>query len=89
MIGKIPTWWENSVLGNRKLAGKKSGMLGNFPQWEKKGLPLHGSLVLRHPSYRQGFNYPFSISVCVGLEEGDNQTPADRCAVHAGCGPFG
>ncbi len=22
MIGKIPTWWENSERGNRKMAGK-------------------------------------------------------------------
>ncbi len=42
-MGKIPTWWENSVRGNRKTAGKNSAMVGNFPQWEKKSLPLHGS----------------------------------------------
>jgi hypothetical protein len=54
MIGKIPTWWENSVLGNRKLAGKKSGMVGNFPQWEKKGLPLHGSFSTTAPIIKGG-----------------------------------
>jgi hypothetical protein len=43
MIGKIPTWWENSVRGNRLTVGKNSAMVGNFPQWEKKSLPLHGS----------------------------------------------
>jgi hypothetical protein len=26
MIGKIPTWWENSVRGNRKTAGKNSAV---------------------------------------------------------------
>jgi hypothetical protein len=63
MIGKIPTWWENSVLGNRKLAGKKSGMVGNFPQWEKKGLPLHGSFSTTAPIGRD-LTTPF-LSVCV------------------------
>ncbi len=43
IIGKIPTWWENSIRGNRKTAGKNSAMVGNFPQWEIKSLPLHGS----------------------------------------------
>jgi hypothetical protein len=54
MIGKIPTWWENSVLGNRKLAGKNSGMVGNFPQCEKKGLPLHGSFSTAAPIVKAG-----------------------------------
>jgi hypothetical protein len=49
MIGKIPTWWENSVLRNRRTAGKNSGMVGNFPQWEKKRLPLHGSFSTAAP----------------------------------------
>jgi hypothetical protein len=43
MIRKIPTWWENSNLGNRKTARKKTGMVGNIPQWEKKRLPLLGA----------------------------------------------
>jgi hypothetical protein len=42
---------------------QNSGMVGNFPQWEKKRLPLHGALVLRYPSYRPGYTLPFSISV--------------------------
>jgi hypothetical protein len=67
MIRKIPTWWENSVLVNRKTAGKNSGMVGNFPQWEKKVFRCMDHLVLRHPSYRLGFAYPFSISVYLGL----------------------
>jgi hypothetical protein len=46
MIGKIPTWWENPVLGNMKTGGKFSGMVGNFPQWEKIGLPSHGSFIM-------------------------------------------
>jgi hypothetical protein len=41
MTGKISTWWENSVRGNGKTAGKNSGMVGIFPQWEKKHLPVH------------------------------------------------
>ncbi len=49
MMGKIPTLRENSVLGNRNTVGKNSGMLGNFPQWEKKGLPLHGSFSTAAP----------------------------------------
>ncbi len=32
MMGKIPTWWENSDRGNRKTEGKNSAMVGNFPQ---------------------------------------------------------
>jgi hypothetical protein len=31
VIGKIPTCWENSVLGNRKTAGKKFWYGGKFP----------------------------------------------------------
>ncbi len=42
MKGKILEWLENSGRGNRKTAGKNSGMVGNFPP-EKKSLPLHGT----------------------------------------------
>jgi len=49
MIGKIPTWWENSDRGNRKTAGKNSAMVGNFPHWEKKSLQLHGSFSSAAP----------------------------------------
>jgi hypothetical protein len=63
MIGKIPTWWENSNRENRKTAGKNSAMVGNFPQWEKKSLPLHGSINTTAPSYMRGATYPFSLSV--------------------------
>jgi hypothetical protein len=63
MIGKIPTWWENSVRGNRKTVGKIP------PWWEislsvrKKVFRCMDHLVLRHPSYMRGFTYPFSLSV--------------------------
>jgi hypothetical protein len=69
MIGKIPTWWENSDRGNRKTAGKNSAMVGNFPQWEKKVFRCMDHLVLRHPSYMRGFTYPFSLSVVLPSEE--------------------
>jgi hypothetical protein len=58
MIGKIPTWWENSVRGNRKTAGKNSAMVGNFPQWEKKSLPLHGSFSTAAPVLYAGIYLP-------------------------------
>ncbi len=54
MIGKIPTWWENSVRGNRKTVGKNTAMVG-----EKKSsvawIYIYG--------YIRGFTYPFSLSV--------------------------
>ncbi len=63
MIRNIPTWGENSVLRNRKTAGK-------IPVWweislsgRKKVFHCMDHLVLRHPSYRRRFTYPFSISV--------------------------
>jgi hypothetical protein len=63
MIGKIPTWWENSDRGNRKMVGK-------IPLWveislsgRKKVFRCMDHLVLRHPSYMRGFTYPFSLSV--------------------------
>jgi hypothetical protein len=49
MIGKILTWWENSDRGNRKTVAKNSAMVGNFPRWEKKSLPLHGSFSTAAP----------------------------------------
>jgi hypothetical protein len=63
MIGKIPTWWENSDRGNRKTAGKNSAMVGNFPQWEKKSLPLHGSFSTAAPVLYAG-NYLPLFSQC-------------------------
>jgi hypothetical protein len=64
MIGKISTWWENSVRGNRKTAGKNSTMLGNFPLWEKKSLPLHGSYSTAAPVPYAGISLPL-FSQCV------------------------
>ncbi len=58
MIGKIPTWWENSDRWNRKTAGKNSAMVGNFPQWEKKSLPLHGSFSTAAPVLYAGIYLP-------------------------------
>ncbi len=64
MNGKILTWWENSVRGNRKTAGKNSAMVGNFPQWEKKSLPLHGSFSTAAPVLYAGIYLPL-ISQCI------------------------
>ncbi len=65
MIGKIPTWWENSDRGNRKTGGK-------IPLWweislsgRKKVFRCMDHLVLRRPSYMRGTTYPFSLSVLV------------------------
>jgi hypothetical protein len=63
MIGKIPTWWENSDRGNRKTVGKNSAMVGNFPEWEKKSLPLHGSFSTAAPVLYAG-NYLPLFSQC-------------------------
>jgi hypothetical protein len=63
MIGKIPTWWENSVSGNWKTAGKNSAMVGNFPQWEKKCPPLHGSFSTAAPVLYAGIYLPL-VSQC-------------------------
>ncbi len=63
MIGKILTWRENSDRGNRKTAGKNSAMVGNFPQWEKKSLPLHGSFSIAAPVLYAG-NYLPLFSQC-------------------------
>jgi hypothetical protein len=58
MIGKIPTGWENSDRGNRKTAGKISAMVENFPQWEKRSLPLHGSFSTAAPVLYAGIYLP-------------------------------
>jgi hypothetical protein len=58
MIGKIPTWWENSDRGNWKTVGKNSAMVGNFPQWKKKSLPLHGSFSTAAPVLYAGIHLP-------------------------------
>jgi hypothetical protein len=72
MIGKIPTWWENSVRGNRKTAGKNSAMVGNFPQWEKKSLPLHGSFSTAAPVLYAGIYLPlFSQCIFLSLPDPD------------------
>ncbi len=63
MMGKILTWWENSDHGNRKTAGKNSAMVGNFPLWEKKSLPLHGSFSTAAPVLYAG-NYLPLFSQC-------------------------
>jgi hypothetical protein len=65
MIVKIPTWWENSVSGNRKTAWKNSAMVGNFPQWEKRSLPLHGSFSTAAPVLYAGIHLPI-FSQCSG-----------------------
>ncbi len=67
MIGKIPKWWENSDRGNRKTAGKNSAMVGNFPQGEKKSLPLHGSFSTAAPVLYAG-NYLPLFSQCTWTE---------------------
>jgi hypothetical protein len=64
MIGKIPTWWENSDRGNRKTVGKNSAMVGG----RKKVFRCRDHLVLRHPSYMRGFTYPFSLSAYCNSE---------------------
>ncbi len=63
MIRKIPTWWENSVHRNRKTAGKIPVLWEISLSGRKKVFRCMDSLVLRHPSYRRGFTYPFSFSV--------------------------
>jgi hypothetical protein len=60
---------ENSPHGNRKTAGKNSGMVGKCPEADRKFLPVH-------PLYRPGFPFPFCISVichAVGISTRDNQ----------------
>ncbi len=76
MIGKIPTWWENSdMVGKFRHGGKIPTVgIGKRPEkiplwWEislsgrKKVFRCMDHLVLRHPSYMRGFTYPFSLSV--------------------------
>jgi hypothetical protein len=48
---KIPTWWENSA------------MVGNFPRWEKKSLPWHGSFSTAAQVLYAG-NYLHLFSQC-------------------------
>jgi hypothetical protein len=67
MIGKFPTWWENSDRGNRKTVGKNSSMVGNFPQWKKKSLPLHGSFSTAAPVLFAGIHLPL-FSQCTLLQ---------------------
>ncbi len=57
MIGKIPTWWENSVLRNWNMIGKIPTLWENSVRGRKK--------VFRcmDPSYMRGFTFPFSLSV--------------------------
>jgi hypothetical protein len=79
MIGKIPTWWENSVRGNRKTVGKNSAMVGNFPQREKKSLPLHGSFSTAASVLYAGIYLPL-FSQCRAIRSGlggcrDKYTP--------------
>ncbi len=62
MIGKIPTWWENSVRGKRKTVGKVPPWWEIFLCGRKKVFRCMDHLVLRHPSYMRGFTYPFSLS---------------------------
>jgi hypothetical protein len=81
MIGKIPTWWENSVHGNRKTVGKIP------PWWEislsgrKKVFRCMDHLVLGHPSYMRGFTYPFSLSVA---GRNDNPMPESTLSPQSG-----
>ncbi len=63
MIGKIPTWWENSVLRNRNMIGKIPTWWENSVRERKKVFRCMDHLVLRHPSYMRGFTFPFSLSV--------------------------
>ncbi len=67
MIGKIPTWWENSVLRNRNMMGKIPTWWENSVRGRKKVFRCMDHLVLRHPSYMRGFTFPFSLSVVAGL----------------------
>ncbi len=62
MIGKIPTWWENSVLRNRNMIGKIPTWWENSIRERKKVFRCMDHLVLRHPSYMRGFTFPFSLS---------------------------
>ncbi len=59
MTGKIPAWLENYDRGNRKTAGKNSGMVGNFPQGETKRLPVHGNFSTAASVVWAGIYLPF------------------------------
>ncbi len=58
MKGKILEWLENSGRGNRKTAGKNSGMVGNFPLG-KNVFRFMEHLVLRYTWYRKEFLFTF------------------------------
>jgi hypothetical protein len=62
IIGKIPTWWENSVLRNRNMIGKIPTWWENSVRGRKKVFRCMDHLVLRHPSYMRGFTFPFYLS---------------------------
>jgi hypothetical protein len=51
MIGKIPTWWENSVLRNGNMIGKIPTWWENPVRERKTIFRCMDHLVLRHPSY--------------------------------------
>ena len=62
MIGKIPTWWENSVRERKKVFRCMDHLVLRHPSY-MRGFTYMDHLVLRHPSYMRGFTYPFSLSV--------------------------
>ncbi len=65
MAGKFPAWWEKSRRGIGKTAGKNSGMVGNFPQGERKNVfQCMEILVLRHPSHRLHGIFLFLLYQC-------------------------
>ncbi len=63
MTGKIPVWWENFGRGNRKTAGKNSGLVGNSSQGERKRLPVHETFSTATSIVQVGISLPFCISV--------------------------
>jgi hypothetical protein len=57
MVEKIPPW-------ERESGQKNSGMTVKIPARERENVfRCMETLVLRHPSYRPGFTFPFYISV--------------------------
>jgi hypothetical protein len=77
MIEKIPTWWKNSDGGNRKTVGKNSAMVGNFPQWKKKSLPLHGSFSTAAPVLYAGIHLPLFSQCAKGAAPGGIHLPSE------------
>ncbi len=53
----------NLFLQCRKRAGKNSGFVGNFPQGERKRLPVHGTFNTAASVVKSGISFPFCISV--------------------------